>query len=382
MARDGRRLVVSVPTHSRPKFDGMLLPPDDPTNETPIHPSTYLYDCQTDEALELRPVFEGKTWRLVGHAALSPDGRFVAATCLPEADDEVLNEIGWCRTVALVDTTGNESRLIDLKALGIRAPVGTFAPSLSRHAEFVAIPTTPDYGSGIEHGWTMLWSHEGGIVGAAKLGDEYFGSQNPRISDDGRFLVVESLSHDAETYPPGAFLMDLRSNLPGVTPAWPGGHVFLSGWSCSLSGDGRRVAFHGKTPADLPEPHPDDSLFLYDTASRATTLVNGGPGLAGVMTLGFSLSGSGEYLAFAKGGDLTADVPFEVVGLYVQELSSGRTVRVNGELDVGRVDIGFRSPAISEDGRRVACIRLFVLRGDGHRLGEASREVVLADLDW
>jgi hypothetical protein len=373
MSRDGGHLVVSYCSGVWPSIE--TLEPD--------HPSTYLYDCKTGTSRELRPVFNGTPWRLVGKSAISPDGRFVAAACVSETGKMAADKRDHCSTMALVDTMGDESRLIDLSALGIHAPIPTTAPALSRDATFLAIPTTPDFGNQIDHGWTMLWSGESGRVRPVTLDDHYYGTYNPSISDDGRFLAIDSFSKDPNTYPNGAFLIDLQSSVLDEIPGWLNGHWALGGTGYSISGDGKRVAFIGTAPPDAVDAHPGSSaVFLYDQASGSTTLLSSGPGDASsnVDIGACSLSGSGEYVAFVKSANPMAVEKDIVPGVYARELASGRLARVNGERVAGRFEYGFDEPGISDNGRRVVFIRR-VMRRMVHEVSEES-EVVLADVEW
>jgi hypothetical protein len=391
ISRDGRRLVVSISAYDASAADEFMMlsgPLQHAPQDAPQHPSTYLYDVEADKTVELRPVFEGKTWRLVGKAAISPDGRFVAAACAPEAEDAVLNKSHFTRAIALVDTTGDESRLIDLRALGVQRLVWPEAPSLSLNAECLAFSTSPDVDNANHHSWTMLWSPKDGLFGAVVLDDEYDGTFLPRISEDGRFLLVDAWSDHPDTRPSGPFLMDLQANLPGVTPAWPEGRTKLVGRAGSLSGDGRRVAFLDRDPRAAGEGPLGFAVFLYDDANRSTTLVSGDPGDEPPRTISFacSLSGSGTYVAYDKLVTRTAGDQESSAGICVRELGSGRTARLDADPAPGATMLGVASMALSGDGRRLAFIHRLFHHSSGLfeplAADSTSSEIVLADIDW
>jgi hypothetical protein len=386
ISSDGRRVVVSVSAFDESTFSEFAGVPDPRPPTTPQHPSTYLYEVEADKVVELRPVLEGKTWRLLGQAAISPDGRFVAAACAPEAEDAVLNGTWAVSTVALVDTTGDESRLIDLQALGFHRFVPKDAPSLSRDANRLALPTRPGPGSGNDKSWSMVWARQGGMVGAVVLDEAYDGTHRPRLSEDGRFLVTQAFSKDPE-WPSGSFLMDLGANLPGARPAWPDGRVKLAGRKCSLSADGRRVASVGDHPRAKPGP-AGVTVLLYDDATRSTTPVADDPGddLSRIYSEGCSLSGSGAYVAYDKAVMRMAEGQSSSRGVYVRELASGRTVQVDPTSAEGTMRLGAHALSLSGDGRRLVYVRSVVHVSPAELKNlwdsDTTTEVVLVDIDW
>jgi Tol biopolymer transport system component len=86
-----------------------------------------------------------------------------------------------------------------------------------------------------------------------------------------------------------------------------------------------------------------------------------------------SLSGDGRRVAFAsEASNLVAPADDAQPDLFVREMSSGRTVRVGVE-DIAPGDRTIFLPALSADGQRVVfCVGV----------GDQETRVVLADIEW
>jgi hypothetical protein len=330
-----------------------------------------VYDCNTNTSTELKPTFDGKAWRLIGAPAISPDGRFVAAACTPDATYS--NEtVGRDTTIAIVDLVGDASRLLDLKALGTKAPVSRDAPALSRDAAYLAVPTTPDIGNGVEHGWTMLWSRDAGTIQAAVFDDGYSRTVNPGLSDDGRFLVVGADGSYHDGRPDVAFVNDTRSGKATVLSAWPDGSPMARGgvWSCAISGDGSTVAFVSRPGPDSPDSDEAlTSICVHDVASGERRLLPCAYAYGSSLSVaGCSLSGSGRFVAYLVSDDNLGQ------RVCVRDIVTARVA----VLDAGGLCTD--PPALSADGRRAVFIRRVHQRGPS---GVSERtEAVLADIDW
>jgi hypothetical protein len=281
ISADGHRLVVGIKSVGPSHLDMFAGKPGwpDKYKRGPDSPTAYVYDCETDSSTELRPTLDGKVWRLIGPPAISPYGRFVAAACEPEATYS--NEsVGRGSTVAIVDTLGDKSRLLDLKSLGVKAPVAWYfgAPALARDAAFLAVPTTPDIGNDVRHGWTMLWNRDAGTMQAAVFDDGYSHTMHPGLSDDGRFLVVGATGSYDDGRPDTGLLIDTGSGKTTVVSAWADGTLMTNGgvWSCAISGDGSTVAFVSRPGPSSPASDAGAAVGqLVDHVLRGTRVLRG-----------------------------------------------------------------------------------------------------------
>lgn len=378
ISADGKRVLVGIRTVGPSFLDQFFGQPGwpDKYKKGPDHPAAYVYDCDTNTSTELEPVFEGKAWRLIGAPAISPDGRFVAAACTPAATYSNEN-VGRDTTIAIVDLVGDASRLLDLKSLGVKAPVARDAPALSRDAAFLAVPTTADIGNGVERGWTLLWNRDAGTLQAAVFDDGYRSTVNPGLSDDGRFLVVGADGSYDDGRPDVAFINDTRSGKATIVSAWPDGRPMARGgvWRCAISGDGSTVAFVSRPGPNSPDS--DDartSICVHDVATGERRLLPCAPAYGSCLSgAGCSLSSSGRFVAYLVCANSSQRV-------CVRDIVTARVAVLDAGGPDGYWIICTDPPALSADGRRAVFVRRVHQYGSSG--GSERTEVVLADIDW
>ena len=188
-------------------------------------------------------------------------------------------------------------------------------------------------------------------------------SESPAISADGSTIVFESWatnlapgddngSIDVFAYDVASGMMTLVSAASDGTPA--------NGESMSpaISADGSTIVYtSGASDLVAGDTSGIYDTFAYDVATGTTTRVS--VGLGGAETDGLSwmpdVSADGTVIAFAS--DATNLVAGDTNGLtdvFVYDVATDTTTRVSVDSAGGQATVGAWSPAISDDGQRVA----------------------------
>jgi Tol biopolymer transport system component len=268
------------------------------------------------------------------------------------------------------------------RASGAAGAVGdsnSFESSISADGRYVAFHSNatnldPDSDDGVtdvfvrdlETNTTTLVSRASGAAGA--VGD--FGSNDPSISADGRYVAFHSAAHnldpDSDDGITDVFVRDLETNTTTLVSRASGaaGTVGdLDSDDPSISADGRYVAFD--SDAINLDPDSDDTVpdvFVRDTQANITTLASRASGAAGDVGDGASvdaaISADGRYVAFESDADnLDDDSDDAFPHVFVRDLQASNDTtlvsRASGAAgDVG--DDGSQEASISADGRHVA----------------------------
>jgi len=191
-----------------------------------------------------------------------------------------------------------------------------------------------------------------------------FGSINPDISADGRFVVFESdftnLVADDTNFRTDIFVKDLQTGeLTRVSTNSEGNQANQHSYRASISADGRYVAFDssannlvsGDTSGSAGVVVKDLKTGDIRRVSTSSTGQSGnGPSRVG------EISADGRHVAFQSDAtDLVADDTNGVSDIFVKNLKTGKLTRVSTTSD-GVEGTGGDSyvPSISADGRYVA----------------------------
>lgn len=182
------------------------------------------------------------------------------------------------------------------------------------------------------------------------------------ISADGRYVAFES---DATNLVPGdsngkrdVFVKDVRTGrIVRVNAQGVGAPADAEAYQASLSADGRYVAFTSEWPH--PEKHGppgrQSDVYVRDLRTGRTTKVNVGldPGF-GIVARDPSLSADGRYVAFVAGPGLWYSTSLNYdMRVYVRDLRTGTTRMVSAK--TGRHgDTEAYAPHITPDGSAVA----------------------------
>jgi hypothetical protein len=166
------------------------------------------------------------------------------------------------------------------------------------------------------------------------------------ISDDGRYVAIESDRELFQSPPDGSFdvfVVDrLTRDVTLASARSDGADVAGDNGGSAISGDGRYVAFVGDEP--LMPGAPRRSVYVRDlqtgTTALATAGVTGG-------AYGTAISDDGRWVAFAVFAD--ANPPSDC-HFYVRDMVAGTTTLLRGATS----DDNCSATPISGDGRHVA----------------------------
>ena len=201
-------------------------------------------------------------------------------------------------------------------------------------------------------------------------------SQAPAISSDGRYVVFDSY---ATNIAPGidngwanVFVHDRQTGLTewlsvGVHGAPPNNQSYNSGGPRAISADGRYVVFSSDGTNLVPgDTNAVTDIFLRDRQTGTTKRVSvDSNGVQGNGPNGdAALSADGRYVMFAS--DATNLAPGDTNGvadIFVRDLQTGQTERVNVDSVIAQSSFGAQRPAMSADARYIA----FDAQGSGGR---------------
>lgn len=205
------------------------------------------------------------------------------------------------------------------------------------------------------------------------------------ISADGRYVAFSSNSTNLvanDTAGDDVFVRDLVSGTTSLASVSSSG-VQGGGLWPSMSADGRHVAFLSDSPALVPgDANGQQDIFVRDLSAGTTALAS--VSSSGVQANGFSsnqtLSSDGRYVAFMSGASNL--VPGDTNGMpdvFVHDMVSGETTRANVS-SAGAQANGYSGglPRISTDGRYVAFHSLAANLVPGDTNGES--DVFVRDL--
>jgi Tol biopolymer transport system component len=184
------------------------------------------------------------------------------------------------------------------------------------------------------------------------------------ISDDGRFVAFQSF---ATGLVPGdtnksadMFVRDRKeatTERVSVSSAGVGGNDNC--WDCSISADGRYVAFTSAATnlVSGDTSHQRNDVFVYDRQTKKIKRISVSPtGEEGNNSSGSpSLSSDGRYVAFLSfARNLVSGDTNKLPDAFVRDLKTGRTWRVSLAAKGVQADEGTPGASISGDGRWVA----------------------------
>lgn len=257
---------------------------------------------------------------------ISDDGRYVVF--LSSATNLVANDTNGVDDVFVRDLTSGTTVRVNVSASGEQANVEARVPTISGDGRFVAFWSVADNLAPNAPGLaTFVTEWATGEIEAAPKDS---GDDCVELSRDGRYVAVDSqlgvevFDRDTRTYEPAAVAVDGSA---------PNGSTF----GCSLSADGRRVAFESSATDLLdPEPPSGTHVYLRDLDELRTWIadldVDGLPTEETVDDV--RLSPDGEIVGFSAWGDgITPEDTNGVVDAFVRgahsEIVGLRHVRVH-----------------------------------------------------
>lgn len=203
-------------------------------------------------------------------------------------------------------------------------------------------------------------------------------SEFPVISADGRYVAYASASTDLvpsgqTIYPNQVFLYDRETGQNTLISRVAGSElpVEAASWECSISADGRWVAYRSSARnlvADQVDPGGTEDIFLYDRDSGESILVSRAPGTAATAANASSdmpaISADGSFIAYVSDAtDLVAglnDANGDAVDIFLYDCKSGENQLVSFAVDAPTTTCddgtGNGRPGISDDGRFVVYV--------------------------
>lgn len=196
-----------------------------------------------------------------------------------------------------------------------------------------------------------------------------FGSNDPAISADGRYVAFFSCAHnltaDDDDTACDVFVRDRQlARTEKISVASDGTGGSSSSGSPSISADGRYVAFSSLAANLVPDDTNDaNDIFVRDRETLTTTRVSvtsAGDQVEAddVWPIAFdgpAISGNGRYVAFTtNAATLVPDDENSTYDVFVHDRETGETSRVSLAEDGTEGDGESTAPVLSDDGRYVA----------------------------
>jgi VCBS repeat-containing protein len=211
------------------------------------------------------------------------------------------------------------------------------------------------------------------------------------ISGDGRYVAFVSENPDlvAGDLNGGAdvFVKDMNTGVvTRVSVKNGGGEIKLvDGGPATferpaISDDGNLVAFTTEQRAEITDENDVSDVLVHNRQTLSTVYASVTPG--GVPSAwassGPSLSPDGRYLAFSSfGADLVDGDTNHAADIFLRDLQTGQTVRVNTLSGGGQANGGSISPALSSDARYVA----FLTWATNYAAGDGNGQPDVVHLD-
>jgi Tol biopolymer transport system component len=297
---------------------------------------------------------------------ITPDGRFVVFES--RASNLVPGDTNLSRDVFLRDRSNGTTERVSLAMGGGEGNDESFAPSVSADARFVAfisaasnlVPGDTNNAYDVFVCDRLLGTTERvSVAGSGVQGN--FGSDQPSISADGRWVAFQSESNNLVPGDTNGVLdIFLRDRLSGTTERASvptgGGQGDQGGGGPVISSDGRFIAFTSFSTNLVPgDTNGDLDVFVHDRRAVTTERVSVATGgIQGNSNSSFpAISADGRFVAFSSaahnlvsGGTIGANIFVRDRALGTTELVSVSTS--GAQSHYGGLD---SSASISEDGR-------------------------------
>lgn len=189
-------------------------------------------------------------------------------------------------------------------------------------------------------------------------------SARPDLSGDGRYVVFDSTSMNLTSAVDqnGSFDVFVRDRQTGqttlVSQALDGDAGNLDSFGGVISRNGKFVAFNSDA-TDLSTQHVSGArdIFVRNLVTGRTTVASlGQDGMpAGVAAHAAAISANGRFVAFSSyGTGLVGGDTNDAFDVFLRDRRLGTTTRVSVDSSGAQADSNSDSPAISDDGTRVA----------------------------
>lgn len=332
------------------------------------------------------------------NAVVSADGRYVAFDSFGELANGVDSNV---RNIFLRNVVGEATSLV---SVGLAGPANGHSanPAISADGRYIVFQSNAsNLVANDSNGYSDIFvrDRQEGTTTRLSLNprtgaEPNHGSQLPRISADGRFVVFESTATnlmEGEPLSPGVrrvFLIDRDVadtkifDLPGNTAitlvSKAGGEPSI--WPSStprISSDGNFVTFVTRDPAILGGSSPFDQIVRWERGKEEFVVVSiafGAPSIFGDNHSGYpAISGDGSYIAFASRAQNMTDPEMDTYEIPIPHVFRARIAggevtqiaRLNTALGTEpgpmfpefsefALDLGSYEPSISDDGQLIA----------------------------
>lgn len=303
-------------------------------------------------------------------AHLTADGRFV--TFESGADDLVPGDANRFHDVFVRDRSTGVTEIASVDSSGRPGNGNSFGGSTSGDGRFVAFASlADDLVRGDTNGVCDVFVHDRSngattLVSALPSGMQGNGaSTDPVISDDGRVVAFVSHADNLDASDPNrrsdvfvVDLMTLRIECVSVNPRGWSGNKSSGFDGPSISADGQVVAFESAADDLVAHDHNlYEDVFVRDLGTGKTQRVDVGR-LGGEANKGAfrpSISADGRIVAFESiSSNLVAGDTNRLWDVFVTDLRSGTTERVSVDSSGAQSIAGGYYPALSPDGNVVA----------------------------
>ena len=314
--------------------------------------------------------------------SLSADGRFVAFRS--EATNLVANDTNGVSDIFVRNLVTRATSRVS--SIGAQGNAESLNPSISATGRFVAFESSAsNFFTGDKNLVADIFAYDrqlAEMTAVSKAVGPVGGLEaiQPSISSSGRYIAFGSRApnlNPEDTSLPSVFdifVHDSSTNRTALASVpLPGEVADESSFQPSLSGDGQLVAFISLVEHLVSgDDNGTFDVFVRNLVSGTTARVsessNGVPGNGA--SLGPKISTDGRYVAFlSEATNLVAGDTNGVTDLFVKNLATGNTRRMNVSTAGTQADEEACCHAISEDGRYVA-------------FGTFAMLVPAADRDW
>jgi Tol biopolymer transport system component len=374
-------------------------------NDTNNKPDVFVHDRQTGFTSRVSVNSAGAEGdESSTDPSISSDGRYVAFES--DATDLVAGDTNGFFDVFVHDRQTGTTTRVSVDSAGAEGIGASFDPSISSDGGYVAFES--DVAFVADNANFDVYVHDRQTGATTLVSVDSFGaggndnSADPSISSDGRYVAFESKAidlvplgsnglihifvHDRDTdgdeqYDEAGSISTLQVSVDSAGAQGIGGDSS----SCSISGDGRYVAFvSAATNLVANDTNGSTDVFVHDLQTGKTTRVSvDSAGIEGDNNSNFpSISSDGRYVAFESAAtNLVADDTNGSADIFVHDLQTGTTTRVSVDLDGVEGNDNSNAPSMSADGILITTGLLISLLTTCRREPEevAETEIVAVD---
>jgi Tol biopolymer transport system component len=345
------------------------------SGDTNGYEDIFVHDRQSGETTLVSVASDGTQGNSVSfHPSISADGRYVAFES--SASNLVSGDTNGYEDIFVHDRQSGQTTRVSVSSDGAQGNHKSWASPIShisadgRYVVFYSWAS--NLVSGDTNGYEDIFVHDRqsgqttrvSIASDGTQGNNY-GSGNPSISADGRYVAFYSLASSLVSGDTNGtvdvFVHDQQSGqTTRVSVASGGAQGNNVSRDPSLSADGRYVAFWSYASNLVSgDTNGKMDIFVHDRQTGQTTRVSiASDGMQGNTDTGYftiSISADGRYVAFySAASNLVSGDTNNAEDVFVHDRQSAQTTRVSIASDGAQGNSTSEGPSISADGRYVA----------------------------